>query len=41
MDNFGNFFSPPYALDLTKRERQEMWYRNTRYFIMAFVLISS
>ena len=40
MDNFGKFFSPPYALDLTKRERQEMWYRNARYFIMASVLLT-
>lgn len=40
MNNFGNFFSPPYALDLTKRERVETWYRNARYFIMASVLLT-
>lgn len=40
MDNFGKFFSPPYALDLTKRERVETWYRNARYVIMASILFT-
>ncbi len=40
MDNFGRFFAPPYALDLTKRERVETWYRNARYFIMVSIVLT-
>jgi len=40
MNDFGKYFAPPYALDLTKRERVETWYRNARYFIMASILLT-
>lgn len=40
MNHFGDFFAPPYALSLTKRERVETWYRNARYFIMASLLLT-
>lgn len=40
MNNYWKFFAPPYALDLTKRERVETWYRNARYFIMASILLT-